>query len=389
MYITVSALRRIPIQVGDSELITLDELREPAHMLHDLSNADVAYVMHYDETNNIRRLHITPEGLNVRNLRSFVLGGIAHRETPQELEFKDLRSLFKLQKTVPELKLEYLGKGDFPSLLNCKKIGTLLSWLDGQDLFVHYQIVDPFFYSIVDIIDSIPFSDGGYAELFRFNFQFKSDLCKVLRADVDATADLLGSYNYPDIGLVRRKAFIAELINLLEVRRHVLPPFRLQMLKDVLQIAKRFDKLQFLEDETLGRLIDSFCNFYLNRFAIFKNATHILDNEEVIDSHLRKFDLRAGSAPLENVSFVDSRDCPWVQVSDAVVGILGKLIYFGNCTSGEAITDAQSKFTDQQHVNFQTLVRIIKRSIQECPFFAHYVAPLEDITTFELLLDSA
>ena len=39
----------------------------------------------YDETNNVRRLRLTPEGFNIRSPDCFVLGGIVHRGTARAL----------------------------------------------------------------------------------------------------------------------------------------------------------------------------------------------------------------------------------------------------------------------------------------------------------------
>lgn len=64
----------------------INDLRTPVLAMNNLPNVDGAYTMHYDETNNIRRLHLTPDGLNVRAPQCFVLGGIAHRGAPPPLD---------------------------------------------------------------------------------------------------------------------------------------------------------------------------------------------------------------------------------------------------------------------------------------------------------------
>ncbi|CAM3881979.1 hypothetical protein PHIN109289_14820 [Phaeobacter inhibens] len=69
----------------------INELRAPVLAINSLPNVDCTYTMHYDETNNIQRLHLTPNGLNVRAPQCFVLDGIAHRDAPPLLEFEDLR----------------------------------------------------------------------------------------------------------------------------------------------------------------------------------------------------------------------------------------------------------------------------------------------------------
>lgn len=136
-------------------MLDVNALRGPVLAMNPLPNVDAAYTLHYDETNNIRRLLLTPDGMNIRAPHCFVLGGIAHRGTAPTLSFELLRATFGLQKSALEVKLGHLGKGDFMRLLDVPKIERLLDWLLGQDLFIHYQVLDPLYWSIVDVIDSI------------------------------------------------------------------------------------------------------------------------------------------------------------------------------------------------------------------------------------------
>ncbi|WP_083714814.1 hypothetical protein [Phaeobacter inhibens] len=77
----------------------------------------------------------------------------------------------------------------------------------------------------------------------------KNDLYTILRDNVGMSANLLEQYNYPDVEHDRLAAFIAELRDLLEIQRQLLPPFNFQMLKGLLQIAAELDALPYLEDE--------------------------------------------------------------------------------------------------------------------------------------------
>ena len=57
----------------------LEELRSAEIAMHGLRNVDEEYSFYYDETNNIRKLHIRDGNLNVVDLKDFVLGGVAHK----------------------------------------------------------------------------------------------------------------------------------------------------------------------------------------------------------------------------------------------------------------------------------------------------------------------
>lgn len=358
-------------------MLDVNQIRGPAIALSGLTGVDRALTFHYDETNNIRRLLLTPQGLNVRTPQCFVLGGVGHPGPVPNLEFEDLRRAFGLQKSSLELKLEQLGKGDFLSLLNAPRIGQFLHWLSASGAFAHYQVLDPLYWSLVDVVDSIVTEDGN-VQLMMIAPLLKNDLYTVLRGDVAGTAELLGRYTYPDVGRTQRPAFVAELRDLLEARADLLPDFNYQMLKGLLEIAAGLDSLPYLEDESPNVLIDGFGAFYLHRLALFKNATHILDVEPTIQAYLASLDLCDGAKPLSNFSFVDSRATPWVQVSDAFAGLLGKLFSYASNTPVDEIEIALASLNARQREALDTMIAFLDHSIEECAGFAQYVVSLED-----------
>lgn len=53
-------------------MLDVQDIRGPTIALSGLEGVDRALTFHYDETNNIRRLLLTPGGLNVRAPQCFV-----------------------------------------------------------------------------------------------------------------------------------------------------------------------------------------------------------------------------------------------------------------------------------------------------------------------------
>ena len=49
-------------------MIDIDEIRDPQIQMFGLTGADTVYTFYHDETNNIRKLHIDDQGLNVSEL---------------------------------------------------------------------------------------------------------------------------------------------------------------------------------------------------------------------------------------------------------------------------------------------------------------------------------
>lgn len=121
-------------------MIEVNDMRDLAIQLHGLTKADEPYTMYYDETNNIRRLLITPDGLNVRNPQCFVLGGVAHTRAARDLSVETLRTALRPQKSAKEIILKHLGKGGFLDLLGSKKVSAFLDWMIAERLFIRYQV---------------------------------------------------------------------------------------------------------------------------------------------------------------------------------------------------------------------------------------------------------
>jgi hypothetical protein len=358
-------------------MIDVNEIRDREIRLHELTKADEIYTMYYDETNNIRRLHVRPDGLNVKEPKCFVIGGIAHRGTVRDLKFDTLRSILRLQRSVKELKLEHVARGDFLRVLTAAKLEAFLRWLLEHGLFVHYSALDPLYWSIVDIVDSI-LSEYGEATLIMANRDLKNDLYAILRYNQNDTVDLFQRYSYPDVGRSKRMAFIAELRDLLEHRRNLLPHFNFMMLKGVLQIGEKLDCLPYLEDETPNVLIDGFGVFFIQRLCLFKNSEHILDVEDVVESYLKGQTLLDGERKLTHYRFAKSHDEPGVQISDVVAGLLGKFFSFIQNNEPPELVEMRQQLSVQQGTNLGLLNKLLDRSLEENPAFVHFVLSLED-----------
>jgi hypothetical protein len=368
-------------------MIDVNFVRQSQIALYGLNKLDEVYTIYYDETNNIRRLHVRADGLNVREPKCFVVGGIAHHGPAHNLDIHGLRAALRIQKTANEIKLKHVATGDFADLLAAAKLEVFFRWLIDAGLFIHYFTLDPLYWSIVDVIDSI-LTEHGNNKLLMANWELKNDLYAILRHDQSGTVDLFRRYSYPDVGLERRPAFIAELLDLLEYRRSMLPHFNYMMLKGVLQIAKNLSSLPYLEDETPNVLIDGFGMFFIHRICLFKNCEHILDVEEVVQSYISGETLTDGERTLSNYRFAVSDDEPGIQISDVITGVLGKLFSFIQETELGDLVQWRESLNPQQERNLGLLRQLLDRSLEENRAFAHYVLSLEDQQRAAFLLES-
>jgi hypothetical protein len=358
--------------------MNIDDMRQAAIRMGDLTGADAAYTLYYDETNNIRRLHVTPDGFNVADPKCFVLGGIAHHGPPRDLDFTTLRKALNLQPSTEDMKLSHVAKGDFLGVLASPRLGVFLEWLEAGGHYVHYLALDPLYWSTVDIIDSI-LAVTRHPQLLRDHAILKNDLHVVLRHSPSQLHDLFQRYRYPNVGPEQTHAFIAELLQLLEARWSVLPPFHAQMLKGVLQMGRHLRSLPFLEEEPDHILIDEFSSFYFNRIFMLKNSTHVLDTEPGIVTRLEATPLESNGAALRNFRFVErSHDEPGVQISDVVVGLFGKFFAWTIASDRSEIARARDDLSPTQRRNRDLVSRLLDRALEENIMFAQNAFCLED-----------
>lgn len=358
-------------------MIDVDEIRRFMLMGSPLPNIDALFTFYYDETNNVRKLYLTPDGMNIRHPECFVLGGIVHQGNPRAFDLAPLRNAMRLQPSVKEIKLRHLGDGGFLELLASPKLETYLSWLTKEELLVHYQAIDLLYWSIVDIVDSIA-DEAMHPQLHMLAPLLKEALYTILRADIDATAALLKRYDYPNVGPDRRAAFIAELLEIVEHCEGWLDHFAFYNLKGLLQIARGIESLPYLEDETPDVLVDGFGQFFQSRLCLFKASHHILDDEKKVEAWLEARPLTVGGKPLRHFRFANSQSEPGIQLSVPITGLLGKLFSYLGRTSDDELEDDISGLTDQQRRSLSLLAKLIDASTDICPGFAQCVISTED-----------
>ena len=357
--------------------IDVNQMRDHEIRLHGLNRADGAYTLYYDETNNYRLVRITEDGLNAPEAKCFVLGGIAHSGPPRELPFLALRESLRLQPSVRELKLVHLGKGDILKLLDSAKVGVFLKWLEQERLFLHYQALDPIYWSIVDIVDSIV-AEAGQFQLTAMAWELKDALNTLTRANLSSVITLFRSCDYPNVGAANRPRFLDALIGLFEPRQRLLPDFHFRMLIGLLHLGKKLEALPFLNGEEPRLLIAHYRHFYAARLCILKHAHHILDVEDVVSRELATWRFMDGASQLQHFRFVASHDEIGIQISDPIVGLLGKLCAFAIEQDKEHLIDARQSLNGRQLTNLATMARLINRSIDENRVFANYVMAISD-----------
>lgn len=339
----------------------IDYVRQMIIKQERFRNVDDQYTFYYDETNNVRKLYLTDSGLNVRQDKSFVLAGIAHICEFDNNRFEPLFNSLSLQKSSNELKLKHIAKGEPFDMLKSSKLKKIFDWLNENEFYIHYLNLNPMYWSVVDIIDSIigETSEQGF---ILSHLQLKGDFYDLAMSNRQMFLSQLSTFNYPDVEKSNAYDFCHWLIAFVKERCGMLPIHRAAMLTSLLERSLELDDLPFISGFHGKELIDNFMVFYLQKLYIFKNSRHIFDEEDQIQSLFEGFSLVENGKPFENHEFVKSQNFRGVQLSDVIAGFLGKYFTYIKDTSLEQVIMDVASLSDIQRQCFQSLLLLIDRS---------------------------
>ncbi|OUR98408.1 hypothetical protein A9Q86_15295 [Flavobacteriales bacterium 33_180_T64] len=357
----------------------INEIRASQKLLAPHINFDEKYHFFYDESNNPRKLYTRESDFNTSITGSFVLGGIV--DNGSVFNFEELKNSLKLQKNVKEIKFKHLASGDFISCLKSRKINTYLKFINNEDILVHLSCINLLYYSIVDIVDSALMNRKELLERGpQFVAELKDIIHQVLREHLDETRSLFFKFNYPNISNADIPEFIKEIIAIANYENgNVKNQKNLKILKGILDFSSKKQKMPFLRGEKNNMLIEEFYQFYIKQVYMFKNSTHIFDNEDAIQKIVGDFNLIDGKRTLKNYAFKDSKSEIMIQLSDIIVGLTSKYHSFINNHSEELITSEFEKLNDLQKNNLQLYVEIISKSDKYNPGFFHHITGLTEL----------
>lgn len=323
-----------------------------------LQNTDDIYTFYYDETNNIRKLYLKGAGLNVDKADNFVLAGIVHKGLNANSDFSGLFQSLNLQKNINELKLKHVAKGSFLDMLRSQKLFTILRWLIDNKFYIHYFNLNIVYWSVLDIIDFI-IGELRHPFYIMNHLAIKSDFYELANHNSASFLNALHELNYPDVPKENGDRFCCWLIEFVNTHSILLPGFRANVIESLVKESLKIKELPFISGFHGKELISSFMVFYLRNIYLFKNSRHIFDEEKSIEDDIKEFDLTENSIPIQNHEFVKSNDSKAVQLSDVVVGFLGKYFTYLKNVSDEQLTLDKSELTNNQKNTLEALKELI------------------------------
>lgn len=314
----------------------------------------------YDETNNIRKLLLTEVGLNVKKYDNFVLGGVVVDEGTDIGDLKELRDVLKIQTSAQEIKFDLVAQGDFEKVLDSKKLGDFFKWLNKYDIKIHYSNLNILNWSILDIVESIV-ADDSLGHYRPVHLELKNELYRMVTHDVPGFLDMLHNFKYPNVNRSDTAEFVKAVRGFVLKHMPIERSEALSLLSQILLEAQNLTELPFIVDETQGELIGGFNHFFLNRVARFPKAKHIFDEEPTIQKSLSGIRVLDGTEAVD-FSFADSKDVPGIQLSDVVVGFLGKYFTFIERTTPKVLVVKRNALSSTQKENLKLFRRLVEKT---------------------------
>lgn len=193
-------------------------------------------------------------------------------------------------------------------------------------------------------------------------------------------------YEYPSVPGDQQRAFLEDLLDMLDRSQGLLPDFHHIMLKGILEAGRSLVPLDFSTGAAPNILVENFSAFYLNRLAVFKHSTHVLDVEPDIQARLLKSPLTADGIPVTHYRFADSRSKIGIQLSDVIVGLLGKMYTYFTRTTKDEVMDARNALCGPALENALLLRNLVSISDAANAAFLHHVASSRDVEKLDLFL---
>jgi len=283
------------------------------------------YYFFFDETNNIRKFSLAPDKLPKVNtdkalLSDFILGGICFRHYPS---CDDLYTKLNLPKSVPELKAKYLFTSkDFLMDIQSDRTTAFIDWLYRQDeVYLHYAVENNLYFALADIVDSLY---EKQPHMMIFHAELKDALYRICKKHQDVVLDILCDYAYPNVSQDFIYDFTRELVGLI-AEANVEEDFYTETLRQMLKSIRSDSEMVFIQDNVPFVLMDNYALLYINRCVTFSNSTIIFDIETEVMAYIER---TKAALDIGNYSFADSKTNKYIQISDCVVGMIGKLFEF-------------------------------------------------------------
>lgn len=361
-------------------------MKKNALMINEVSKKDEKLYFFYDESNNMRLFRNKETGFNNTYKKNFVLGGIVSTEQVKKTSLEDFLNLLNLNKNMTEIKFKHISndENDFYRKINNEKLNKFLDYLlQNENLIIHFQVFNPFYFGIVDLIDELDISNH------ELNWNLKNELFNMCTEEYKECSELFFKYNYPCIKREDAEEFLEKFTSLLNKSKKNGISITQQVLRNY--IISLFIKLKnsqkklILHDESEKEniLVKDFNNIYMRFIYIYENSKHIFDEETSIMEIWKNNEF--SNSPLSTRFLFEKSDNDLrIQISDCITGFIRAVFDYLTVNDINQIKkDFESLNKDSiQYSNLVKLQSLLERTQNFDSYLLNYTIPLENIAKF-------
>ena len=151
--------------------------------------------------------------------------------------------------------------------------------------------------------------------------------------------------------------------------------FYLEMLRQNLKSESKIGTDSSLSFGKEGEIIRDYSSHYWGTMMNTPRAMHIFDHETQIERKLSNISIKDRGKRYDLFRFDDSKSCPYIQVADMFVGLLGKLFNWLDGLDPDEISRIVSTMNEGQWEAFHLVNMLIDRSSEYCPFLIQNMCP--------------
>ena len=376
---------RLSTTLYEKNNMDMSLIRDSEINMHQLINTDKECMFYYDETNNIRKLLLTPNGLNVPQTDNFVLAGIMTCGKNIELTQLELNSILRLSSSEVDIKFKQVAKGRLDRVLKSRNLGSFFQWVLDNDIYIHYSDMNILYWSLTDIIDSV--IEGCTNNVYiQENQALKSILYDIVKSNELEFLAKLRQYDYPNIKKENINEFSNWLLSFVKYHGKNLPRNQEIFITSFFNNIVGMEELLFLMGGEDHVLIDNFMVNYIRNVYMFNKSIHIFDEEHQIQKLMEGFSMSFNGAVINNYQFKESTLNPEIQLADIITGFFGKYFSFIKNTNIKQLMNFKSQLNSVQKNNLKLLKELIDKSDCFSKALFHRVASQGEIMKNNLFL---
>lgn len=340
----------------------------------------MGWTLYYDETNNYRKFSIDSKKDGYVNdprvlFNDFIIGGIALPPNT-DLDISGLRGALGIPQNV-ELKARHLfSTDDFLHDAGSKRILAFLRWLSDTPALIHYFCSNNIYDAVIEVVDKS--IENDYSMITApLHWEMKDQLYILVEKNPMDFLSILCKYRYPEVDPDQEGSFCKEMVGFIEENRCCFEAeeFYLELLRQNLKTASRIETKSTLNFGKEGEIISDYSAHYWGVMMDSPGAMHVFDHEVQIERRLEEIALKNHREDYSLYRFVDSKNCPLIQIADLTVGLLGRMFNWIDGLTSDEIKDIVSGLNNRQLEAFHLINDLVDKTHIYCQYLIRNMCP--------------